>query len=99
MAVAEKIKGGAQELGGKIKEGLGHAMNDPQMVKEAREDQIEGDVRQKAADADTAAKGTWDQVKGRVKSTVGAATGDRSLEGDGKLDELKGKIEKKVAGM
>lgn len=99
MSVAEKIKGGAKELGGKIKEGVGHATNDAEMVKEGREDQFEGQARKDVADADTKVQGTLDHLKGRVKSTVGAATGDRSMEAEGKLDELKGNIQKKVSNL
>ncbi len=99
MSIADKIKGGAKELGGKIKEGMGHATDDAEAVKEGREDQFEGEAQQTAADVDSKVQGTLDQVKGRVKSTVGAATGDESMEAGGKLDELKGKVQKKISDL
>lgn len=99
MSISEKIKGGAQELGGKIKQGAGRALNDEQMAQEGALDEVEGQARQDVADVDNKVSGTVEHLKGRAKSTVGAATGDRSLEGEGKLDELKGKIQKKVSNL
>ena len=96
MSTGDRIKGAAQELGGKIKEGFGKATNDPQMAQEGRADQAEGELRQDVAKTGEELKGTGEHIKGRVKSTVGAATGDRQMEGEGKWDELKGKVRQKI---
>jgi uncharacterized protein YjbJ (UPF0337 family) len=96
MSTGDRLKGGAQEIGGKIKEGVGKAVGNPQMVQEGRNAQVEGQIRQDMAKTGQQIKGAGEQIGGRVKSTVGAAVGNESLEGEGKLDELKGKVRQKL---
>jgi uncharacterized protein YjbJ (UPF0337 family) len=96
MSTADRLKGGAQEVGGKIKEGVGRAVGNPQMEQSGRRDQMEGQIRQDAAKTGQQIKGAGEQVGGRAKNVAGAVIGDESLEGEGKLDELKGKVRQKL---
>ena len=96
MSTADRLKGGAQEIGGKIKEGVGNAIGNPNMAQQGRQDQTEGQFRQDMAKTGQEIKGAGEQLGGRVKSTVGAAVGNERLEGEGKLDELKGKVREKL---
>jgi uncharacterized protein YjbJ (UPF0337 family) len=96
MGIGNRIKGAAEELGGKVKEGFGNVTNDPHLVREGREDQRMGQDRQDYEKSQQQVEGFGEELKGRVKSTVGAATGDESTELSGKLDEMKGKARRKI---
>lgn len=96
MGIGDRLKGAAQEAGGKIKEAVGNATNDERLVGEGLNDQTEGQARQDVARVGEHVGGTADQVSGRVKSTAGAMTGDNSTELKGKVQELKGDLRKKI---
>jgi uncharacterized protein YjbJ (UPF0337 family) len=44
----KRIEGAAEELGGKIKKGVGHLIDNQQMEAEGRAKELEGQARQKA---------------------------------------------------
>jgi uncharacterized protein YjbJ (UPF0337 family) len=46
MAADDKIGNKAQELKGKLKEGLGEANNDPELRAEGKKDQTAGNLKQ-----------------------------------------------------
>lgn len=48
--VDQKFKGNLEEAGGKVKEGAGRAIDDPQLESEGKMDQAKGDVRQGVGD-------------------------------------------------
>jgi uncharacterized protein YjbJ (UPF0337 family) len=90
MGTGERIKGKAQEIGGRIKAGAG-AVSGKRDV-----DRSTGVSRERSAAAGHQVEGMGEKIRGRVKSTVGAATGDRSLEARGKAEELKGRVRSKL---
>lgn len=45
---SDRAKGELEELGGKIKSGVGSAIGNEQMEAEGRADELKGDVRQRA---------------------------------------------------
>ena len=45
MAADDKVKNAAQDLGGKVKEGVGKATGDDEKVAEGRADQASADVK------------------------------------------------------
>jgi uncharacterized protein YjbJ (UPF0337 family) len=96
MSIGNRIKGAAEELGGKAKEALGKLTDDERLRSEGIEDQGTGQGRQDVAKADEQVEGFGEQVKGRVKGAVGALTGDDSTEASGKLDDIKGSIRRKL---
>jgi uncharacterized protein YjbJ (UPF0337 family) len=96
MSIGNRIKGAAEELGGKAKEAMGNLTDDENLRREGIHQQGMGQGRQDVAKADEEVEGFGEQVKGRVKGAVGALTGDSSTEASGKLDDIKGSIRRKL---
>ena len=87
----EKLRGTAQDIKGKIKEGVGNLTGDAATANEGRADQVVGKGRVEDAKAAERVKGTGENIGGKIKGAVGTLTGDEQLEAEGKAEELKGK--------
>ena len=88
---AEKAKGTGQNIKGKIKEGVGNLINDPQLANEGRADQVVGNERVRDAKAAERGKGVIEEIGGKIKGAAGTLTDNERLEAEGKAEELKGK--------
>jgi len=93
---AERLKGAAQEIGGRVKEGVGAALDKEQLEREGRAEQAQGQARQDVAKTSEKVKGFGEEAKGRVQSTAGAISGDEKQEAKGKAEELKGQARQKL---
>ena len=61
-SLTDKIKGVANQAGGKAKQGLGKAIGNEQMQAEGMAQQVEGKVQKKVGDAKSTIKGAADKV-------------------------------------
>lgn len=89
-ATIKRGEGAVEELGGKIKAGVGKAIGNEQMELEGRAKQAKGVAKQEAVKASERVKGKIEQGIGRVKSTIGAAIDDDDLEVEGDAQETLG---------
>ncbi|MDI1451559.1 CsbD family protein [Polyangium sp. 6x1] len=96
MGIGNRIKGAAEELGGKAKEALGNLTEDERLRREGISDQGRGQGRQDAEKAGQQVEGTFEKAGGRVKGAAGAITGNQGQQAEGKFEELKGEIRQKV---
>jgi uncharacterized protein YjbJ (UPF0337 family) len=96
MSIGNRIKGAGEELGGKVKEGLGNLTNDERLRQEGLADQEHGQAQQDAAKTEQQVKGSFEKAGGRVQGAVGAMTGDESKQAEGKLNEWKGEARQKL---
>jgi len=96
MAIGDRLKGAAQELGGKVKEATGVFTENPRQESEGRADQVEGELRQDFSKGSEQVKGAGEGLKGRIERVGGAITGDTGTEVKGKIDELKGDLRRKI---
>jgi uncharacterized protein YjbJ (UPF0337 family) len=96
MSIGNRIKGAAEELGGKAKEALGNVTKDERLRQEGLADQDRGQARQDVAKTEAQVKGGFEKAGGRVQGAVGALTGDESKQAEGKLGEMKGEIRQKL---
>jgi uncharacterized protein YjbJ (UPF0337 family) len=87
----EKIKGGLQSTGGKVKEVIGNIVNNPELANEGRAEQVVGNERVEDAQAAERVKGAGEQIQGKIKSVVGDISNDPALEAEGEADRLRGK--------
>ena len=87
----EKLRGTAQKVGGKIKEGLGNLTGDPATANEGRAEQVVGHERVEDAKAGERIKGAGETVGGKIKGAVGDLLDDEQMQAEGKAEELKGK--------
>lgn len=94
--MGNRIKGAAEELGGKAKESLGNLTDNERLRQEGLADQDRGRARQDVAKAEQQVKGGFEKAGGRAQGAVGAVTGDESKQAEGKLGELKGEIRQKL---
>ena len=86
----DRAKGKMEELGGKVKSGVGSAIGNEQMEAEGRATELKGETRQESAKAAERGKGAMEELGGKVKSGVGSAIDNEQMEAEGRADELKG---------
>jgi len=96
MSIGNRIKGAGEELGGKVKEGLGNLTNDERLRQEGLADQQRGQARQDVAKTEQQIKGSFEKAAGRVQGASGALTGNESKQAEGKLEEWKGEARQKL---
>ena len=96
MGIGNRIKGAAEELGGKAKEAVGNLTDDERLRREGISDQGRGQGRQDAEKVGQQVEGTFEEAGGRVKGAVGALRGDQTQQAEGKFDELKGAVRQKL---
>jgi uncharacterized protein YjbJ (UPF0337 family) len=87
---SKRVEGAAEEIGGKIKGGIGNVIGSDRLRAEGKARELEGKAKQEAAKAAERAKGKAEQVKGAVKNRVGAFVDNERLEADGRAEELRG---------
>lgn len=92
----EKIKGSAEELKGKLKSGIGDAMDDEQLEAEGQADRLRGQGRQEAAKASERMRGTGEELKGGIKRAVGDIADDPQMQAEGEAERLKGQARRKT---
>jgi uncharacterized protein YjbJ (UPF0337 family) len=89
-ATIKRGEGAAEELGGKIKAGVGKVIGNEQMELEGRAKQAKGVAKQEAAKGSERLKGKVEEGVGRVKNAAGAILDDDELEADGAAQEALG---------
>jgi uncharacterized protein YjbJ (UPF0337 family) len=87
---SQKGEGKAQQLGGKIKAGIGRIVGDDVMEAEGRAKEAEGVAREEGAKAAERAKGAVEKAVGAVKNRVGHVIDNEKMAAEGKIKELKG---------
>ena len=71
MGTIEKRAAGAtEELGGKIKKNVGHALGNNEMESKGAAKEIQGKARQEVAKAGERVKGAVEKLKGTVRQAV-----------------------------
>jgi uncharacterized protein YjbJ (UPF0337 family) len=86
----EKSEGVAEQIGGKIKKGIGTLIGDDQMHAEGTAKELKGEARVEAAKAAERGKGKVEEIVGAVKNRVGHIVGNEQVAAEGKATELKG---------
>ena len=89
-ATIKRGEGAAEELGGKIKAGVGKVIGNEQMELEGRAKQAKGVAKQETAKASERVKGKIEEGIGAVKNRVGAVIDDDELEAEGAAQEALG---------
>ena len=69
-STTDKIKGAANQVGGKIKEGVGKAIGNEHMQAEGNVQQIKGKAQQKVGEAKDAVKGAANSVADSVNDKL-----------------------------
>jgi len=87
---SKRGEGAAEELGGKIKAGVGKLIGNEQMEAEGRAKELKGKGTQEVAKAGERVKGAAEEAVGAVKSRVGAVIDNEQMEAEGRATELKG---------
>ncbi len=93
---SEKGQGVAEQIGGKIKQGVGKVIGNEQMEAEGHAKELEGKSREEAAKAAERVKGKVEEVVGAVKNRVGAVIDNQQMEAEGKAKELQGQARQKA---
>jgi uncharacterized protein YjbJ (UPF0337 family) len=89
-------EGFAEEMGGKVKKGIGKAIGNEQMEAEGKAKELKGEGKQEAAKAAERTEGKVEETKGTVKNRVGAFIGNEQMQAEGKAEELKGDARQKA---
>ncbi len=93
---SRREEGAAEELGGKIKKGLGKLIGDEQMEAEGYAKELKGEAQQEEAKADERAKGAFEEVTGAIKNRVGKVIDNEQMAAEGRATELKGEERQKT---
>jgi len=86
----DRSEGVAEELGGKLKKGVGTLLGDDEMELEGRAKERAGVALQEDAKARERVKGGVEELAGKVKNRVGQVIDDDEMAIEGKAKELKG---------
>jgi uncharacterized protein YjbJ (UPF0337 family) len=93
---SKRSEGAAEELGGKVKEGVGKLVGSERLEAEGKAKKLQGQAKQDAAKAAERAKGKTEEVVGAVKNRVGAVIDNEQMQAEGKVKELKGEARQKA---
>ena len=93
---SKRAEGAAEEIGGKIKKGIGKLIGNEQMEAEGKVKEEAGDAKQEAAKAAERTKGKVQEIVGAVKNRVGAVIDNDELQADGRAKELEGEARQKA---
>jgi uncharacterized protein YjbJ (UPF0337 family) len=94
--VADRGEGVAEQVGGKIKQGVGKLIGNEQMEAEGKAKELKGEAREETAKAGERSKGAVEEVVGAVKNRVGAVIDNEQMQAEGKAKELKGEARQKA---
>lgn len=89
-------EGKGEEVGGKIKAGVGKLIGNEQMEAEGRATELKGKAKQAAARNAERTKGQVQEVVGAAKNRVGAILNDEQMEAEGRATELAGEKRKEA---
>jgi uncharacterized protein YjbJ (UPF0337 family) len=93
---ADRGEGKAEELGGKIKRGVGKAIGNEQMEAEGAVKEVKGQARQEEAKGKERVKGKVEEVTGGLKNRAGALIDNEQMQAEGKAREVKGEARQKL---
>ncbi len=93
---ANRGEGVAEQIGGKIKAGIGKVTGDERMEAEGRAKEAKGVAREESAKAGERTKGAVQEAVGAVKNRVGAVIDDEKMQAEGKAKELEGEHRQKA---
>ena len=89
-------EGVAEQIGGKIKQGIGRVIGNEQMQAEGKAKELKGEAREESAKASERAEGKVQEVAGAIKNRVGAVIDNEQMQAEGKARELKGEARQKA---
>jgi uncharacterized protein YjbJ (UPF0337 family) len=93
---SKRAEGKAEELGGKIKKGIGKVIGNEQMEAEGLVKEKKGEAKQEAAKSAERTKGKVEEIVGAVKNRVGAVIDNEQMQVEGRAEELKGETRQKA---
>ena len=97
MGTTEKRgEGVAEQIGGKIKEGIGKLTGSEQTRAEGQAQEAKGEAREESAKASERAQSTTEELAGAVKKGAGAVLGNQQMQAEGKAKELEGEAREKA---
>jgi len=93
---SKRAEGKAEEIGGKIKKGIGKLIGNEQMQAEGIVKEKKGEAQQEAAKSAERTKGKVEEIVGAVKNRVGAVIDNEQMQAEGKAKELEGEARQKA---
>lgn len=93
---SKRAEGKAEELGGKIKKGIGKVIDNEQMEAEGLVKEKKGEAKQEAAKSAERTKGKVEEIVGTVKNRVGAVIDNEQMQVEGRAEELQGEARQKA---
>ena len=93
---SKRAEGAAEEIGGKIKKGIGKVIGNEQMEAEGIVKEKKGEAKQEAAKASERTKGKVEEIVGTVKNKVGDVIDNEQMIAEGRAKELKGEARQRT---
>jgi uncharacterized protein YjbJ (UPF0337 family) len=88
---SKRVEGAVEEIGGRVKAGVGALVGNDRLELEGRGAALKGHVKQEVSKALETVKGKIQEVVGSVKSKAGELADDDAMQAEGKGKELEGK--------
>ena len=93
---SKRGEGAAEELGDKLKKGLGKLLGDEQMEAEGRAKEIAGETKQEEAKTEERLKGEVEGAVGALKNRVSHQIDNEQKIAGGKAKELQGEARQRA---
>ena len=88
--MSKRNEGIGEEIGGKIKAGVGKLVGNEEMQAEGKAHELHGKAKQEAAKTAERTKGKVQEAAGAAKGAVGSALDNEQLEAEGRAKKLEG---------
>lgn len=94
--VAERGKGMAEQVGGKIEQGVGKVIGSEKMQTEGKTAELKGEAREETAKAAERTKAAAEEAGGVIEKGVGAVIGSEKMQTEGAARQEKGEARHKA---
>lgn len=94
--VAERGKGMAEQVGGKIEQGVGKVVGSEKMQAEGKTTELKGEAREEAAKAAARTKATAEEAGGAIEKGIGTVVGSEKMKAEGAAKQEKGEARHKA---
>ncbi|MBN9161307.1 MAG: general stress protein CsbD [Myxococcales bacterium 68-20] len=94
--VAERGKGMAEQVGGKIEQGVGKVVGSDKMQAEGKTAELKGEAREEAAKAAERTKATAQEAGGAIEKGVGTIVGSEKMQAEGAAKQETGEARHKA---
>jgi len=92
----KRAEGAAQEIVGKVKQGVGSAFGSEKLEAQGRAEKLGGQDKQESAKRVERVQGKGEELLGKAKAAVGSVIDNEQMQLEGEAKKLKGQARQKA---